>query len=59
MKKYLFYFILAAVFIVFLYIKLSNIDMTQTRLFIEFWYVWLCGIIVVILDYLFLGNNLN
>ena len=59
MKKYLFYSILAVVFIVALYIRLSNIDMTQTRLFVEFWYVWLCGTIVVIMDYLFLGNNMN
>ena len=59
MKEYIFYSILAMVFVVFIYIILSNIDMTQTRLFIEFWYVWLCGTVMVVLDYLFLGKNLN
>ena len=58
MNKYLFYFILAAVFAVSLYIRLSNIAMTQTRLFVEFWYMWLGAGIVVVLDYIFLGRSL-
>ena len=58
MKKYLFYFILAVVFAVSIYIRLSNLDMTQTRLFVEFWYVWLGVSITIVLDYLFLGRSL-
>ena len=58
MKKYLFYFVLAVVFAISIYIRLSNIDMTQTRLFIEFWYIWLGAGIVVALDYIFLGRSL-
>jgi len=58
MKKYVFYSILTMVFVISLYIRLSNIDMTQTRLFIEFWYIWLSASIVVVLDYIFLGRSL-
>jgi ABC-type uncharacterized transport system involved in gliding motility auxiliary subunit len=58
MKEYLFYSILALVFTVSLYVRLSNIDMTQTRLFIEFWYVWLSVSVAIVLDYLLLGRSL-
>ena len=57
-KQYLFYSILAMAFVVALYVRLSNIDMTQTRLFIEFGYVWLSVSITIVLDYLFLGRSL-
>ena len=58
MKKYVFYSILTMVFVISLYIRLSNIDMTQTRLFVEFWYIWLGAGVVVVLDYIFLGRSL-
>ena len=57
-KQYLFYSILVMAFIITLYVKLSNIDMTQTRLFVEFWYVWLGVSVTIVLDYLFLGRSL-
>lgn len=31
-----------------IYVRFANPDLTETQLFIDFWYVWLCMVMAVI-----------
>jgi len=51
MRTYLYFTILALCFIATLVIRLMNPDMTETRLFIEFWEIWIGMIAIMGLGY--------
>lgn len=40
-----------------IYVRLSHPDMTETRLFIDFWYVWLAVVAVVFAGIWLLGRK--